>query len=171
MKAFKIQSPGNASVVDDAKVPSLRSDYLLIKTVAVALNPADWKHISYVKDPVTVGFDFAGTVEEVGSEVTKRFKKGDRVAGFSRGSNVLNFEDGAFAEYLTAKGDVQIRIPDDMSFEQGCTLGVGVITVGQGMYQSLKLPLPDKPATEKFPLLIYGGSTATGALAIQYAKL
>ncbi len=44
-------------------------------------------------------------------------------------------------------------------------------TVGQALYQSLKLPLPTQPARHPFPLLIYGGSTATGTLAIQFAKL
>lgn len=44
-------------------------------------------------------------------------------------------------------------------------------SVGQGLYQSLELPLPDKPTAQKTSLLIYGGSTATGSLAIQYAKL
>ena len=58
-----------------------------------------------------------------------------------------------------------------MSTEEASTLGVGVTTVGQALYQSLGLPLPTSPASTKFPILIYGGSTATGALAIQYAKL
>jgi NADPH:quinone reductase-like Zn-dependent oxidoreductase len=42
---------------------------------------------------------------------------------------------------------------------------------GQGLYQHLKLPKPDAPAKEPFPILIYGGSTAMGVSGIQYAKL
>ena len=44
-------------------------------------------------------------------------------------------------------------------------------TVGQALYQSLKLPLPMQPSEHPPPLLIYGGSTATGTLAVQFAKL
>ena len=39
------------------------------------------------------------------------------------------------------------------------------------MYQSLDLPWPTSPIKEPLPLLIYGGSTATGTLAVQFAKL
>jgi NADPH:quinone reductase-like Zn-dependent oxidoreductase len=72
--------------------------------------------------------DYAGVVEEVGSKVTKAFKKGDRVAGFVHGGNAVYPEDGAFAEYITAKGDIQMKLPDNVSFEEGSTLGVGITT-------------------------------------------
>lgn len=39
------------------------------------------------------------------------------------------------------------------------------------MYKNLQLPLPTEPSKEAFPLLIYGGSTATGMAGIQFAKL
>ncbi len=60
--------------------------------------------------------------------MTKPFKKGDRVCGFAQGGNLLWEEDGAFAEYITAKGDVQIKTPDNLSDEEASTLGVGITT-------------------------------------------
>jgi NADPH:quinone reductase-like Zn-dependent oxidoreductase len=139
--------------------------------VCKALNPTDWKHIRFVDTSCTVGCDFAGIVEEVGSAVTKPWKKGDRVFGFVHGSNVVYPEDGAFGEFVTAKGDLLMKIPEDMNFEETATMGVGIMTCGLGLYQSLELPWPAKPAKENFPILIYGGSSATGALGIQFAKL
>ncbi|KAF9871294.1 hypothetical protein CkaCkLH20_11215 [Colletotrichum karsti] len=169
--AIVIQAAGKADIVTTS-VPKLRDDYLIVKVVAVALSPTDVLHIDLLASPgARVGCDYAGIVEEVGSEVTKSFKKGDRVAGAAHGSNAVYHEDGTFAEYITVKGDIQIHIPDNVSFEQAATLGVGIITAGQALYQSLGLPYFDKPASEKLPILIYGGSTATGALAIQFAKL
>ncbi len=171
-RAIVSTAPREASLVTDRALPKLRDDYILVKTEAVAINPTDWKHIDFLNTPGTlVGCDYAGVVVEVGSRVTKKFAKGDRITGMVHGSNSVHHEDGTFAEYIVVKGDIQIHIPDHMSFEEAATLGVGVTTVGQGLYQTLKLPLPTAPATSPTPILIYGGSTATGALAIQYAKL
>lgn len=111
-----------------------------------------------------------GTVVQVGSKVTKPFKPGDRICGFTHGVNSLEKEDGAFGEYCVAKGDVQMKVPDNLPDEDASTLGVGITTVGQGLYQSLGLPLPGS-GKANYPILIYGGSTATGSLAIQFAVL
>lgn len=40
----------------------------------------------------------------------------------------MNHEDGAFQDYIVAKGDIQIKIPDNLSFEEASTLGVGITT-------------------------------------------
>ena len=171
-KAVVIQGQGKAELVHDRPLPALRDTYILVKTVAVALNPTDWKHIDYLTVPGSLsGCDYSGVVEAVGKDVESAWKKGDRVCGFAHGGDATQLENGAFAEYIVAKGDLQSPIPEGMSFEEAATLGVGISTVGQGLYQSLKLPLPAEPAKEPFPVLIYGGSTATGTLAIQFAKL
>ena len=173
MKAVVIQGK-DARVERDRPIPKLRDDYLLVKTVAVALNPTDWKHIAggLAADGGLSGCDFSGIVEEVGSAVTKPWKKGDAIAGVAHGGNYVEPEDGAFAEYVVAKGDVQMKKPESLSFEAAATVPLGASTVGQGLYQkALKLNLPTDPVKEKTFVLIYGGSSATGSLAIQYAKL
>ena len=171
MKILKIKSLGVPEVVEAPK-PDIRPDYLLVKTKTVALNPADWKHLHAFGAPgCTLGCDYYGIVEEIGKDVNKPFKKGDRVAGFAHGGNTSQPEDGAYGEYIVAKAAIAMKIPDNISDEDAATLGVGVATVGQGCYQSLGLPMPDSPSKEKFPVLVYGGSTATGAMAIQWLKL
>lgn len=70
------------------------------------------------------------------------------------------------------KGDLQFHVPDNVTFEAACTVGVGVMTTGYGLYHVLKLSLPDAvPEPSNDPILVYGGSTATGTLAIQFAKM
>ncbi|KAJ5493341.1 Protein TOXD [Penicillium diatomitis] len=171
-KAVIVVEPKKEGLVTDRPIPALRDDYVLVKNVSVGLNPTDWKHVAFLSPPgVLVGCDFAGVVEEVGKDVKKPWKKGDRICGFAHGGNAVQPEDGAFAEYIVAKGDVQIKVPDNLTFQEAATLGVGTLTVGQALYQSLKLALPTEPIKDQTPILIYGGSSATGTLAIQYAKL
>lgn len=81
-------------------------------------------------------------------------------------------EDGAFAEYALVRDGHIAKIPESLSFEETATLGVGITTVGQALYMTMGLPLPgNKPAKGVPFVLVYGGSSATGTLAIQYAKL
>ncbi|KAI9727308.1 MAG: hypothetical protein M1828_006927 [Chrysothrix sp. TS-e1954] len=173
MKAIKSPSQGKTTLSTSTPLPKLdKPGYVLVKVSTVALNPTDWKSADKAETSNhTVGCDYCGTVVEVGQGVTKDFKKGDRIAGFIHGIKSNDTESGSFAEYAKAKADVQMKVPDNMPDDEAATVGIGIITVGQGMYQSLQLPMPDQPAKEKFPLLIYGGSTSTGIFAIQYAKL
>ncbi|KAF9630187.1 Alcohol dehydrogenase superfamily zinc-containing [Lasiodiplodia theobromae] len=170
MKVLKIND-GSAAIVS-APIPSLRPNHILVKTIAVALNPTDWKHIWAFSGTAgcTSGCDYAGVVTAVNPG--SAFKPGDRVAGWTHGGNISNKEDGSFAEYLVANEGIALKIPEGVSFEQAATLGVGITTVGQGVYQTLGLPLPGgERKGEREKLLVYGGSTATGTLAVQFAKL
>jgi NADPH:quinone reductase-like Zn-dependent oxidoreductase len=173
MKAVVVEG-STAKLVHDRPLPRLRDEYVLVKTRALALNPTDWKHVAYnrAKNGALIGCDYSGVVEDVGSAVTKGWKKGDRICGVTHGSNLVNEEDGAFAELIVAKGDVQMRIPEHLTDEEAATISLGAITVGQGLFQkSLLLRLPTSLEQNREYVLIYGGGTSTGGLAIQYAKL
>lgn len=77
----------------------------------------------------------------------------------------------SMAVYLSARMLlIKEQVPDRLSDEEAATLGAAVITCGQALYQSLGLPLPGAGSYGGY-LLVYGGSTATGTVAIQYGVL
>lgn len=89
-RGIQIQGPGEAKLVSDLPIPKLRDDHILVKVVAVALNPTDFASIRIAneKGPIS-GCDYAGVIEEVGIDVTNGLKVGDRVAGWTHGGEGL----------------------------------------------------------------------------------
>jgi NADPH:quinone reductase-like Zn-dependent oxidoreductase len=70
------------------------------------------------------------------------------------------------------KEGATFKVPDNMSDERAATVGVAVVTVALGLYQNLEMPYPgSEKAGNGDWVLIYGGSTATGSIAIQSAVL
>lgn len=64
------------------------------------------------------------------------------------------------------------KIPDQISDEKAATIGVATVTIGLGLYQNLGMPYPDSGSSGNGEwVLVYGGSTAMGSMAIQCAKL
>ena len=97
------KSIGQAAL-EPIPIPKLLDDYVLIRTVAVAINPTDWTSLEAAgADGTLVGCDFAGIVEEIGSGVTKNLKKGDRVAGGAHGGK-LHF---SLATYIPSGSRMQ----------------------------------------------------------------
>lgn len=158
-KAITING-NKATVNGSAPVPKVKPTYLLAKVDSIALNPTDWKHINGKRAAANgiSGCDFAGTVVEVGTDVSKHFKPGDRIAATTHGANASEPADGCFAEYTLAKADLAVKLPDSLSFEDAATFPLGVSTVGQGLFQkALKLNLPTNPTTNGETVLIYVG--------------
>lgn len=84
-KAVVHVEKGVSEVRSDVPLPKVQDNFIIIKTKAVALNPTDWKSLeNYPSKGAIVGCDYAGIVEEIGSNV-KGLEVGDRVAGFVRG--------------------------------------------------------------------------------------
>ena len=72
--------------LESVPLPSLKADQVLVKNLAVAQNPTDVKSfdMNAFGDGAVLGCDFAGVVEDRGTEVT-RVEKGDRVSSFMWG--------------------------------------------------------------------------------------
>ncbi|KAL7940352.1 putative alcohol dehydrogenase [Trichoderma barbatum] len=161
--AIKVRGTGIVELVIDDPVPSPRAAEVLVQVISVGINPHDWKVLDMSPSVgSTWGCDFAGKVVAVGSDMTSDFRPGDHVCGAS---------EGAFAEFMIVPEGLVYRMPSSMAFEEGATLGVGLLTIGLSLYHFLKVPLPF--STQPHPgqyVLVYGGGTATGSLAIQALK-
>jgi len=156
------------TIVDGVAVPSIEADEVLVQVIAVAINPFDGKSADLSPTiGATAGCDFAGIILAMGDSTEKAFTIGERVCGFVFGNNPERLDNGAFAEFVAAPADLLIRIPAATNFEVAATLGVGIATAGLVLYHELKLPLPESSKTQRGYVLVYGGSTATGTLAIQ----
>lgn len=171
-KAYKVRGAGDASLEVSVPVPEPKDGQLLVRVVAVGLNPHDWKSLDMSPMPgATWGCDFSGEIVKIGSGLTKNFRVGDRVAGATPGNNWEDPTTGAFAEYVVAPCALVYKIPESMGFEEAATLGVGMLTIGLTLYHAMKLPLPHAPVEDPQYVLVYGGGTATGTLAIQALRL
>lgn len=171
--AIVMRDDGKLGLSHMALVPPLRPDMVLVRTRAVALNPTDHKMADNFSTPGAIsGCDFAGDVVAIGSNVTRPLSVGDRVAGGVYGSNPLDLTSGAFAQYVGATADILVRIPDGWSYEEAAAIGgAGPATIAIALYDSLGLKAtPANPAEKPFPVLVYGGSTATGTMAIQILR-
>lgn len=131
----------------------------------------------------TSGTDFAGIVVALGCDVDKdQWQLGDRVMGGQFGNNPLRHDNGAFAEYVAITVHLVWRIPASMDFATAASLPAALATCGLAFFQYMRLPMPDvhasslqldieKETSGPTYVLVYGGGTATGAMALQILKL
>ena len=166
MKAVRIHEYGNSSVLqyEDAPMPIIESNEVLIRVVAASVNPVDWKiREGYLKEmipyemPLTLGWDVSGVVESVGSNVT-RFKEGDAV--YSRPDIKRN---GTYAEYVVVREAELAFKPQTISHAEAAALPLTGITAWEVLITTANLIAGQK-------VLIHAGSGGVGSLAIQLAK-
>jgi NADPH:quinone reductase-like Zn-dependent oxidoreductase len=106
--------------------------------------------------PNIPGTDFAGTVEAVGSSVT-RFQPGDEVFGASQAR-------GAFAEYVCISEDGAVVCkPATVTFEQAAAVPIAGLTALQAVRDHGRIQPQQR-------VLINGASGGVGTFAVQIAR-
>ncbi|KAH6888542.1 chaperonin 10-like protein [Thelonectria olida] len=151
------------------QLPDLASNQVLVKVSAVAQNPTDVQAFdtNAFGDGTVLGCDFAGTVEEVGSSVT-RVSKGDIIAGLIWGGEVKGL--GAYSEYTIADERICFKVPLDITLPEAATMLLAALTAYLALFSKDSLNI-DATSESNTSLLIWGGSSSVGLYAIQIAEL
>ncbi|CAI9092919.1 OLC1v1028287C1 [Oldenlandia corymbosa var. corymbosa] len=171
MKAWIYSEYGGVEVLkfdESVAVPEISDDQVLVKVVAAALNPVDFKRrLGKFKAtdsplPTVPGYDVAGVVVKVGSQV-KNLKEGDEVYGdISEKALDGPKQFGSLAEYTAVEEKLLALKPKNIDFAQAASLPLAIETANEGLERA--------GFSAGKSILVLGGAGGVGSLVIQLAK-
>jgi alcohol dehydrogenase len=183
------KDPEKVVRIEDVDMPKLKPTEVMIKTEVAGYNYNDlwaiWGEPVKVPLPHISGSDVAGSVVEVGDDVTK-FKVGDRVVSHSNLScriceactsgreydcidrTIWGFQTGplwgGFSQYTHLPEVNVARMPENVSYEDASAISMVGMTAWHMLVGRAKI----KPGQT---VLIMGGTSGIGMVGIQIAKL
>ena len=183
------KDPTKVVKIEDIDVPKIKANEVLIKVESASYNYNDlwaiWGEPVKTPLPHISGSDVAGTVVEIGEDVSK-FKVGDRVVSHSNMScriceqctagkeydckerNIWGFQTGplwgGFAQYTHLPEVNVAKLPENVSFEDAAAISMVGMTAWHMLVGRARI-IPGQT------VLIMGGTSGVGMMGIQIAKL
>ena len=166
MLAVRIHAYGGPEVLrlEDVEKPSPGPRDVLVRVIATAVNPVDWKirsggqrNILRYRLPWILGLDVSGVVEAVGAQV-KGFKVGDEVW-----SSPTHSRPGTYAEYVCIDEREVARKPSNLTHEEAASIPLVGLTAYQCIAEKGRLRAGER-------VLIHAGAGGVGSFAIQLAR-
>lgn len=159
MRTITVSETGSPEVLvpTEAARPTPAPDQVLVEVAAAGINFIDTYRRSGVYPaplPHTPGSEGAGTVVEVGAEVTN-LQVGDRVA-WADGP-------GSYAQYVAVPAERAVPIPADLSFEHAAALPLQGMTAHYLAFDTAPLQFGDIA-------LVHAAAGGVGLLLVQLLK-
>ncbi|HTH29546.1 MAG TPA: NAD(P)H-quinone oxidoreductase [Sphingobium sp.] len=162
MAAIEIAQPGGPESLrlTTRHTPTPSADEVLIRVASAGLNHGDlMQRRGFYSPPQGTtdipGLEVAGTVAAVGPDV-QEWSEGDRVCALLAG--------GGYAEYAAAPAGQCLPVPESMDIHSAAALPEALFTCWTTLIDDGKLA----PGED---LLVHGGASGIGTMAIQMAKL
>lgn len=165
MIAIRIERFGGPETmtVSDIKAPEPAANEVLVRNMAVGVNPVDFKiregqypEVSADKLPLTLGREVAGLIEAVGQDV-QGFNLGDRVFA-------MIGADGGYAQYSRVSAAHLAIIPSSIDWRHAAGIPLAAHTAWQALVVHGQLQPGQK-------VLIHGGTGGVGHFAVQFARV
>lgn len=161
MRAITIPAPDRetgALVPDRVPTPLPRDDEVLIKVSHAGVNRADILQRKGLYPPPEgasplPGLEVSGHIVALGRHV-KGWKNGDAVCALLPG--------GGYAEYATAHSGYLLPVPQGCRMDEAAALPEALFTVWMALAEEAQLQAGET-------LLVHGGASGIGMMAIQYA--
>jgi zinc-binding alcohol dehydrogenase family protein len=169
MKAIGYNQSGPITAADaliefETATPEIGGHDLLVEVRGISMNPVDVKvraNMGPEKGTKVIGYDAAGIVREVGSDVSK-FKEGDEV--FYAGDLT---RPGTNSELHAVDERIVGLKPQSLDFAEAAAFPLTSITAWEILFDSMALKEGEGMGES---LLIVGGAGGVGSILIQLAK-
>lgn len=162
MKFIDIERPGGPEVlkVRRGNLPTFESDEVLIQVAAAGVNRADLlqregRYGAPDGASPVLGLEVSGYVAAVGRDAGP-WRVGQKVCALTNG--------GGYAEFVSVPGSQCLSVPDSLDFVTAAALPEALFTVWSNVYERGALGVGET-------LLIHGGSSGIGTIAIQMARI
>lgn len=160
MKAIRFYKNGGPEVLqlENVDVPVPGRNEIIVRQKAIGLNFIDTYYRSGLYQtplPSGLGFEGAGIVERVGEDVTY-FKEGDRVA-------YPHSKIGAYAECATVLSHGAVKLPENISFEEGAAMMLKGLTAQYLLRQVHQVKSGET-------ILFHAAAGGVGLIACQWAR-
>ncbi|HEY1854223.1 MAG TPA: zinc-binding dehydrogenase [Solirubrobacterales bacterium] len=185
MRAALVNRPGPPSVLELAEVPAPECGpgEVLVRVQACGVSSRDIveRNGTYRRDvsyPLIMGLEISGTVAEVGERV-EDLRSGDhvctkafascgccRLCRSGRESTCLRRRPvrGGYGELTAVAADAVVRVPDEIPFEESCTLGPAAGVALNAVRDVARVTVGET-------VLVTGASGGVGSPAVQLARL
>ena len=154
-------NPENKSLyLDESTLAPPKGRDVLIQVSAAGINRADLLQRQGLypapsdASPI-LGLEVSGIIAAVGPDVTQ-WQVGDRVCALVHG--------GGYASYCAIREDQCLQVPDNIELEAAAGLPEALLTAWHNVFERAQL----QPGET---LLVQGGSSGIGSIAVQMAKL
>ena len=160
MKAIVVEHTGGPEVLEwkDTEDPSAGPGQVVVDVVAAGLNFIDTYHrggLYPMKFPLILGVEGAGTISEIGPDVSG-MAVGDRVA--------WTLQNGSCAEKVALPASAVVPVPDGVSLEVAAAVMLQGTTAHYLVTDTFPLSAGDR-------CLVHAGAGGVGLLLIQLAKM
>ena len=166
MRAVVLKGFGGLEMLEerDLPVPEPGPGEVLVRNLAVAVNPVDAKiraagRWAGVEPPFVLGYDAAGVVAKVGPGV-KDLKEGDEVYYTPE---IFGNPHGTYAEYTPVPAGIVAKKPKNLSFAEAAAIPLAGGTAWEAVVRRLAV----RPGET---VLVMGGAGGVGSFAVQFAK-
>ncbi|KAF4424228.1 alcohol dehydrogenase [Fusarium acutatum] len=171
-KSIFLSAQGNLLVQPVTEKYMVEGSQCLVRVDYSAINFCDYNFFYMGLSSFITGFEMSGTVEQMGPD--SRFQVGDAVFGISPVVIPMPSSHGTHQDLVVARSELLYKIPAGVSSKDASVICMPAHTAADALFNVIGLGLPVAGVAGIDPvgkgILIWGGASSVGMMAIQLAK-